>query len=56
MDHQKSATVATATSWSAWGTWWLGHVVQINQVLQFFVLIVGLATGLYALRWQMRHK
>ena len=34
----------------AWFTWLIGHLAQINQVAQFVVLMIGLITGVYALR------
>ncbi len=47
-DHQVSVGTALVTTWIAWWTWVLGHIVEINEFLQFFVLVMGLITSVYA--------
>lgn len=34
----------------SWGAWWTSHIADINQWLQFFLLIGGLVSTIYAIR------
>jgi hypothetical protein len=35
---------------ASWLTWVMGHLVEINQFLQFIVLCLGIVTGVLAIR------
>ncbi len=50
MDNSGKTLMAAATvGWGAWGSWLMGHIVEINQVLQGVVLLLSIATMAVAL-------
>ncbi len=47
---EKTADAAAVTSW---GIWFISHVTSINEILQTFILLIGIATGGFALYWHI---
>ena len=48
MDHTKAADGAAALTWIAWV---IAHLAQINEILQFIVLVLGIISALFAIRY-----
>lgn len=51
MEQQHTADAAVAVTWSAWI---ISHISQINEVLQFFLLLLGLVSAVYAALWHRK--
>jgi len=50
-DHNsRLADTATVTTW---GAWLISNITAINDVIQFFILLIGLITGIFALAWHI---
>ncbi len=54
-DHVKMAS-GTIGTFTAWFAWLVAHIAEVNEFVQFGVLCVGLATGIYTLRFAMTRK
>jgi hypothetical protein len=51
MTQQK---VADAGAVMAWGGWFMSHLVQLNEVLQFALLLVSIVAGVVAIRYHLK--
>jgi hypothetical protein len=49
-ESAKTAESATAVTWASW---LIAHIVEVNDVLQLIVLLLGVATGVFALYWHI---
>lgn len=56
MNDHSHVAIATGITWGSWFTWFMGHIVQINEVLQFGVLLLGLISAIYVVRRQSANK
>ena len=50
-DHTRLADTAAVTTWAAW---FMSHILEINEVLQFVVLCVGIVSGMVAIRYHWK--
>ncbi len=51
MDQQhRVAAIASGATWLGWLTWLGSHLAQVNQWIQFAVLVLAFVTGVYAMR------
>jgi hypothetical protein len=45
--------VADAAAAFTWAAWLWTHLAEVNTVLQFFVLILAVISGLFAIYWHI---
>lgn len=51
MTQQK---VADAGAVVAWGGWFMSHLAQLNEIMQFVLLAVSIVAGLVAIRYHLK--
>lgn len=53
MEHQRQAADSAAVV--SWLAWILGHLAQINDVLQFVLLVLGIVSAIFAIRYHAKN-
>ena len=53
MQTNSQQQLADVGAVAAWTGWFLSHLVEINGVLQFILLLVSIAAGIVAIRYHL---
>ena len=61
MTMHESTTKADGAAVAVWAAYFISHLTETNQLLQFFCLLLGLISGIYAtlyhiMRWRRLKK
>ena len=55
MTRDLQQTVADVAVPVGWGTWVFSHIVEVNEVLQFVLLITSITATVIAIRYHVRN-